>query len=119
MADAVAQTSPGGFRTFCSLPAMFGRRSRRELTCVLAAVCLLSGWSVAEQQDFSEDFLKQEYSLAKPYRGESRRAAGRINQLTGGSLGGTGLTFNHKQALFVTVAQYFFLFLPHSDHFLV
>lgn len=41
-------------------------------TCVLfLAVSLLSGLlAVADEQDFQEDFLKQEYSLAKPYRGE-------------------------------------------------
>uniref|UniRef100_A0A3Q3WVN1 L-type lectin-like domain-containing protein n=1 Tax=Mola mola TaxID=94237 RepID=A0A3Q3WVN1_MOLML len=69
MASAVTQTSPGGFRTFCSLPPIFRWRSHRELTCLLAAVCLLMSWSAADQQDFLEDFLKQEYSLAKPYRG--------------------------------------------------
>lgn len=41
-------------------------------TCVLfLAVSLFSGLlAVADEQDFQEDFLKQEYSLAKPYRGE-------------------------------------------------
>lgn len=33
------------------------------------AVSLLSGL-LADEQDFEEDFLKQEFSLAKPYRGE-------------------------------------------------
>lgn len=44
----------------------------RGPTCVLAlAVFLLSGLlAVADEQDFQEDFLKQEYSLAKPYRGK-------------------------------------------------
>lgn len=43
----------------------------RGPTCVLVlAVFLLSGLlAVADEQDFQEDFLKQEYSLAKPYRG--------------------------------------------------
>lgn len=42
-------------------------------TCVLLlAVSLLTGvLAAADEQDFQEDFLKQEYSLAKPYRGET------------------------------------------------
>ncbi|XP_014833186.1 PREDICTED: VIP36-like protein [Poecilia mexicana] len=41
----------------------------RELLCVLVAFCVLTQQSLADQQEFFEDFLKREYSLVKPYRG--------------------------------------------------
>ncbi|PWA18414.1 hypothetical protein CCH79_00009942 [Gambusia affinis] len=41
----------------------------RELVCVLVAFCVLTQQSLADQQEFLEDFLKREYSLVKPYRG--------------------------------------------------
>ncbi|XP_068616848.1 VIP36-like protein [Brachionichthys hirsutus] len=47
--------------------AGFGWRSSRKLLCLLLAGCSLAGRSVADEQDF----LKQEYSLVKPYRGLS------------------------------------------------
>lgn len=44
----------------------------RQLACVLAGVCVLtSRWAAADEADFvTEEFLKKEFSLAKPYRGE-------------------------------------------------
>lgn len=45
----------------------------RGPSCVLVlAVFLLRGLlAVADEQDFQEDFLKQEFSLVKPYRGKT------------------------------------------------
>lgn len=50
----------------------------RGPTCVLLLAVTLLGGSLAEEQDFQEDFLKQEYSLAKPYRGERASEANRV-----------------------------------------
>lgn len=41
-----------------------------KLACLFAVACVLMGQSLADDQDFMEEFLKREYSLAKPYRGE-------------------------------------------------
>lgn len=49
---------------------MFHLKNIRELTCVFVAICILISHSLADDQEFLEDFLKREYSLAKPYRGE-------------------------------------------------
>lgn len=42
----------------------------RQLTCLFVTVCILTGQSLAEDGEFMEEFLKREYSLAKPYRGK-------------------------------------------------
>lgn len=51
---------------------MFGFGIGRQLTCVFAVLCVLMSRSVsADEADFvTEEFLKKEFSLAKPYRGE-------------------------------------------------
>lgn len=49
---------------------MFHLKNIRELTCVFVTVCILISQSLADDQEFMEDFLKREYSLAKPYRGK-------------------------------------------------
>ncbi|KAI3372937.1 hypothetical protein L3Q82_022733 [Scortum barcoo] len=54
---------------FGGLYPMFGLKRSRELTCLFVAVCVLMSRSLADEQDFVEDFLKREYSLIKPYRG--------------------------------------------------
>lgn len=56
--------------TSCSLfDPMFDVRKIRQLTCLFAVACVWMSRAVADEQDFLEDFLKREYSLAKPYRG--------------------------------------------------
>lgn len=68
--DAVVDMSnPVRLRSFCVFNSMLLPKSLRELACVLVAVCALLSRSLAEEQEFVEDFLKREYSLAKPYRG--------------------------------------------------
>ncbi|KAG8011617.1 VIP36-like protein [Nibea albiflora] len=57
------------WRSFCFLCPMFHLKNVRQLTCLFAAVCVLTSRSLADEQDFQEEFLKREYSLAKPYRG--------------------------------------------------
>lgn len=41
----------------------------RKLACLLTVACALMGQSLGDDQDFMEEFMKREYSLAKPYRG--------------------------------------------------
>lgn len=48
---------------------MFYFKNIRELTCLFVAICILMSQSLADDQDFMEEFLKREYSLVKPYRG--------------------------------------------------
>ncbi|KAE8291566.1 VIP36-like protein Lectin mannose-binding 2-like [Larimichthys crocea] len=70
MVAAVSQRSDLDlWRTFCFLCPMFHWRNVRQLICLFAAVCILTSRSLADEQDFQEEFLKREYSLAKPYRG--------------------------------------------------
>lgn len=57
--------------SFSLLDKMLPFQSFRGSTCVFVLVCLLLSRSSADEQDFMEEFLKQEYSLAKPYRGEA------------------------------------------------
>ncbi|CAK6959627.1 lectin%2C mannose-binding 2-like b [Scomber scombrus] len=57
------------YRSFSSLYPMFPLKNLRKLACLFAVACVLVGRSLADEQDFMEDFLKREYSLAKPYRG--------------------------------------------------
>lgn len=68
--DAVVDMSnPVRLRSSRVFNSMSVPRSLRELACVLVVVCALLSRSLAEEQEFVEDFLKREYSLAKPYRG--------------------------------------------------
>ncbi|XP_067377571.1 lectin, mannose-binding 2-like b [Channa argus] len=59
----------GRLRTFWLLRPMFNFKNIRELTCLFVTVCVLTSRSLADDQEFMEDFLKREYSLVKPYRG--------------------------------------------------
>ncbi|KAM7416897.1 hypothetical protein PAMA_018803 [Pampus argenteus] len=54
---------------FSCLYQMCHFRNIRKLACLFAVACVLMGQSLADNQDFMEEFLKREYSLAKPYRG--------------------------------------------------
>lgn len=83
MAAGVAPTNLDRLRTFSLSGPMFDWRSGRELTCVLVTVCLLAGRAAADEPDFMTDFLKQEYSLAKPYRGETSRTGGLVRARLG------------------------------------
>ncbi|XP_070819673.1 VIP36-like protein isoform X2 [Chaetodon trifascialis] len=56
-------------RSFYFLYPMFYFKNIRELTCLFVTVCILMSQSLADDQDFMEEFLKREYSLVKPYRG--------------------------------------------------
>lgn len=70
MVADVTKTNLDRLRTFSFLRPMFHFKNTRELTCLLVTVCILMSRSSADDQDFMKEFLKQEYSLAKPYRGE-------------------------------------------------
>lgn len=48
---------------------MFHFKNIGQLTCVFVTVCTVMSPSLADDQDYMEEFLKREYSLAKPYRG--------------------------------------------------
>lgn len=69
-------------RSFSLLDKMLRFQSCRAPTCVFVLVCFLLSRSSADEQDFMEEFLKQEYSLAKPYRGEATSPVKRTNELT-------------------------------------
>ncbi|XP_074525387.1 lectin, mannose-binding 2-like b isoform X1 [Halichoeres trimaculatus] len=69
MDASVTKTNRVRLRRFSLSPPLFVCKLIRELTCLLVTVCILSSQSLAEEQDFLEEFLKREYSLAKPYRG--------------------------------------------------
>ncbi|XP_049434777.1 VIP36-like protein isoform X1 [Epinephelus fuscoguttatus] len=69
MVAAVTKPYPGRLRTFWFICPMFHWKNIRELTCLFVTVCILMRQSLADDRDFMEDFLKREYSLAKPYRG--------------------------------------------------
>lgn len=56
--------------SFLSLCPMFRIKNIRELTFLFITVCMLMSQSLADEQEFMEDFLKREFSLAKPYRGK-------------------------------------------------
>ncbi|KAF1388739.1 hypothetical protein PFLUV_G00065760 [Perca fluviatilis] len=67
MADTVTKSDPLG--SFWLLCPMFHFKNLRKLTCLFVSVCILISPSLADEQDFMEDFMKREYSLAKPYHG--------------------------------------------------
>nr|XP_033475191.1 uncharacterized protein LOC117252429 isoform X2 [Epinephelus lanceolatus] len=69
MVAAVTKSYPDRLRTFWFICPMFHWKNIRELTCLFVTVCILMRQSLADDRDFMEDFLKREYSLAKPYRG--------------------------------------------------
>ncbi|XP_040011132.1 lectin, mannose-binding 2-like b isoform X2 [Xiphias gladius] len=69
MVTSVSKSSPDRMRGFWYLYPMFHFKNIRDLTCLFFAVCILMSQSLANDQDFMEEFLKREYSLAKPYRG--------------------------------------------------
>ncbi|XP_029367369.1 VIP36-like protein [Echeneis naucrates] len=71
MAAAVYKSSRVRTRSFWFSHPMFYFKSTTELTCLFVTLSVLSSHSLANEQDFMEDFLKREYSLAKPYRGLS------------------------------------------------
>ncbi|XP_044052070.1 lectin, mannose-binding 2-like b [Siniperca chuatsi] len=69
MVVAVTKLNLDRLRSFCFLYPMFHLKNIRELTCLFVTVCILMSQSLADNQDFMEEFLKREYSLVKPYRG--------------------------------------------------
>uniref|UniRef100_A0A672YYK2 Lectin, mannose-binding 2-like b n=1 Tax=Sphaeramia orbicularis TaxID=375764 RepID=A0A672YYK2_9TELE len=69
MVAAVTKSNPNRLRSLGFLCPMFRLKNLRQLTCLFVAVWLLLSPSLAQEQDFMEDFLKREYSLVKPYRG--------------------------------------------------
>lgn len=71
VAFVTGRKSLSRFRSFLFLHSMFDSKFGLELTCVFAAVCLLMSRSAAtDDPDFMVEFLKKEFSLAKPYRGK-------------------------------------------------
>nr|XP_046242140.1 VIP36-like protein [Scatophagus argus] len=71
MVATVIKPNLDRLRSFSFLYPMFRFKIIRLLTCLFITVCILMNQSLADDQDFMEEFLKQEYSLAKPYRGLS------------------------------------------------
>ncbi|KAK1892578.1 VIP36-like protein isoform X1 [Trematomus bernacchii] len=69
MVATVTESNLGLLRSFFFLCPMFHLKNIRKTTCLFLTVCLLMSPSLAEDQEFIDDFLKREYSLAKPYRG--------------------------------------------------
>ncbi|XP_029296263.1 VIP36-like protein isoform X2 [Cottoperca gobio] len=69
MVATVSKSKLERLRSFCFLCPMFHLKNIRESTCLFVTACLLISQSLADDQDFIEEFLKREYSLAKPYRG--------------------------------------------------
>ncbi|XP_036953907.1 VIP36-like protein [Acanthopagrus latus] len=69
MVAIVSKSNLDRLRSFCFLNPMFRHKSIRELKFLFVIVCVLMSQTLADEQDFMEDFLKREYSLAKPYRG--------------------------------------------------
>ncbi|XP_035496418.1 lectin, mannose-binding 2-like b isoform X1 [Scophthalmus maximus] len=69
MVATVIKPSPGQKRSSWVLYPMFHFINIRELTFLFFAACVLTSQSLANDQEFMEDFLKREYSLSKPYRG--------------------------------------------------
>ncbi|KAM9360902.1 VIP36-like protein [Symphorus nematophorus] len=69
MVATVTESNLARLRSFCFLYPMFHFKIFRELTCVFVTLCVLMSRSLADEQDFQEEFLKREYSLSKPYRG--------------------------------------------------
>ncbi|XP_059194163.1 VIP36-like protein isoform X2 [Centropristis striata] len=69
VAAVVTKSNLGRMTSFWCLRPMFHFKTVRELTCLFVAVCVLMSQSLAEEQEFLEEFLKREYSLSKPYRG--------------------------------------------------
>ncbi|XP_056232572.1 lectin, mannose-binding 2-like b isoform X1 [Seriola aureovittata] len=69
MVATVTKPSQDRMGSIGFLYPMFYFKSVRELTCLFVTVCILMSQSLADDQDFLEEFLKREYSLAKPYRG--------------------------------------------------
>lgn len=70
MVASVTKLKLDRLRSCWFLYPMFHLKNIRELTCLFVAVCILMGRSLADDQEFMEDFLKREYSLTKPYRGK-------------------------------------------------
>lgn len=62
MAASVGKFNMARLRSSCVF-------QEKLLRCLLT-VCLLTRLTLADQQEFLEDFLKREYSLVKPYRGK-------------------------------------------------
>ncbi|XP_047448433.1 lectin, mannose-binding 2-like b isoform X2 [Mugil cephalus] len=69
MVATVTKSNPSRPWSLCFSCPMFHLKNVRELTCWFVTVCILTSQSLADDGEFMEDFLKREYSLAKPYRG--------------------------------------------------
>ncbi|XP_054630285.1 VIP36-like protein isoform X2 [Dunckerocampus dactyliophorus] len=67
MVAAVTDLVRLGF--FSSIYPMFKLKNIRECICLFAVLCTILRLSVAEDQEFMEEFLKREYTLANPYHG--------------------------------------------------
>ncbi|XP_037339210.1 lectin, mannose-binding 2-like b isoform X2 [Pungitius pungitius] len=69
MVATITEANLNGFGGFSFLCPMFPLKNIRQLTCLFVSLCVLMSQSLADEQEFIEDFLKREYSLVKPYRG--------------------------------------------------
>lgn len=70
MVAGETKANPGRLRSFIFSHPMLVLKPSRDLTCLFVTVCVLMSRAAADEQDFMEEFLKREYSLSKPYRGE-------------------------------------------------
>ncbi|XP_028990759.1 lectin, mannose-binding 2-like b isoform X2 [Betta splendens] len=69
MAVSVSGQKPCRAKLLGFLYPMFQFKRLSSLSCLFVALCALMDHSLADNQEFLEDFLKREYSLSKPYRG--------------------------------------------------
>lgn len=72
-AAGAGRSTRSRFPSFCCLRPVFSFGTGRRLAPVFAVVCVLLSRPVAaaNEADFvTEEFLKKEFSLVKPYRGE-------------------------------------------------
>ncbi|XP_028314318.1 lectin, mannose-binding 2-like b [Gouania willdenowi] len=69
MAAALSSYGSSLLGIFSFLRFLFFRKAFRQSICLLLVVCVLTDRSLADDSMPTEEFLKREYSLAKPYRG--------------------------------------------------
>ncbi|CAJ1068757.1 VIP36-like protein isoform X1 [Xyrichtys novacula] len=69
MDAAVTKSNLVRLKSFGFSSTMIRFRNVRELTRLFVIVCIMISQSIAEEQEYTEEFYKREYSLAKPYRG--------------------------------------------------
>ncbi|XP_026177798.1 lectin, mannose-binding 2-like b [Mastacembelus armatus] len=69
MGVAVTKSNQSRLRSFSVLCSMSPFKNVPQLACLFVTVFILMSQALADKQEVVEEFLKREYSLAKPYRG--------------------------------------------------